>query len=163
MDSACRPTTHVQSKTGKENTEMQLPTISLDVVSASQKTNGPLRGLSSSALKRSETRYRRFLALILKYPEELLAPARDIDEIWHLHMLHPRAYAEDSLRIFGSILDHDGGFGKANAEELAVLESVFARTAALWQEEFNEEYVGDSSEEMVRCIRACRVACKKVA
>ncbi len=142
---------------------MQIPEISVDMASASQRTDGPLRSLDSSALRRSELRYRRFLALVAKYPDEVLAPARDIDEVWHLHMLHPRSYMEDCLRIFGSILDHDGGFGKASAEEFAELERVFARTATLWRTEFDEEYVGNTSEDMVKCIRACRVACKKVA
>ena len=142
---------------------MQIPVISVNIASASKRTDGPLRRSDSSALQRSELRYRRFLALVAKYPDEVLAPARDIDEVWHLHMLHPRAYMEDCLRIFGSVLDHDGGFGKASAEEFAELERVFARTAVLWQAEFDEEYVANPCEEMVKCIRACRVACKKVA
>ncbi|WP_437643950.1 hypothetical protein [Sorangium sp. So ce362] len=44
-------------------------------------------------------------------------------------MLHPKAYVADCMRLFGEILDHDGGFG-GTCEEEPVLQAMFVRTAA---------------------------------
>ena len=140
---------------------MHIPSISIEVLQAARRSDSSLRSLDAATLDRSELRYRKFLALVAKYPNESLAPAKDIDDVWHLHMLHPRAYVDDCMRIFGSVLDHDGGFGNGSAEEFAELESVFARTSSLWAAEFDEIYAEQPAEGVVKCIRACRVACKK--
>ena len=39
-----------------------------------------------------------------RHPDRRLAPTREIDHMWHLHMLHPRAYQDDCQRVFGSVL-----------------------------------------------------------
>lgn len=138
---------------------MQIPSISFDVVSAARRSEGPLSGLDEQSIRKAELRYRKFLRLAAKYPDVVLAPARDIDEVWHLHMLHPRAYVEDCNRIFGEILDHDGGFGKDSDQQYEELLAVFDRTARLWSSEYSEPYVTDLKSEVVKCIVACRKAC----
>jgi hypothetical protein len=92
-----------------------------------------------------------------------LAPARDVDRMWHLHMLHPRAYAADCQRLFGFLLDHDGGFGAA-PDELPVLQQVFAETAALWAVEYGEDYTGIfpmTDTRMTNCTRNCVSRCQR--
>lgn len=85
-----------------------------------------------------------------------LAPTKRIDRMWHLHMLHPRAYVADCMKLYGEILDHDGGFGSTPEEE-PVLREVFATTATLWQEKFGAPYVGT----VVACKRNCVSRCQR--
>ena len=77
-------------------------------------------------------RYRKWLRLVSLHPDVAVAPTRDIDRMWHLHMLHPCAYSADCQGTPGFVLDHDGGFG-ADPEELPILQHVFETTAALWE------------------------------
>jgi hypothetical protein len=109
-------------------------------------------------------RYRKFLRLVRLHPHEPLAPSRDIDEMWHLHMLHPVDYQNDCITNFGGIMDHDGGFGAASEEEWRQLLELFEHTAKLWKEHFAEEYAAGARNCRRRCARCairCRTACKK--
>lgn len=80
--------------------------------------------------------------------------------MWHLHMLSPRAYYEDCQRLFGCILDHDGGFGKEEAE-IPILAASFERTALLWEQEYGEIYLDQHSpgNESVKCWHDCQGRC----
>lgn len=112
-------------------------------------------------------RYEKFFRLAAKHSEKSIAPTRDIDEIWHLHMLSPVAYHRDCISIMGKILDHDGGFG-AVPEELSQLEETFVNTSKLWEEEYGTPYVEDPDaqldEDMKKCwhncVSRCHNACK---
>ena len=117
--------------------------------------------MDAESIRRAEVRYRKFLRLAAKYPDHDLSPSRDIDEVWHLHMLNPRHYASDCQRIFGEILDHDGGFGKDSDEQYEQLIEVFDRTAKLWESEYFEPYAANPEKDVVKCIIACRKACSK--
>jgi len=138
-----------------------LPAISIDLVRAALRAEGSFwSGKTADDLKAIEERYKRFLLLVQHFPNEDLAPTRDIDEAWHLHMLNPRAYAADCARIFGDLLDHDGGFGKDSPEQLEELKAIFEHTSKRWLDMFGHEYTTGREQHRVRCIRACRVACK---
>jgi len=80
--------------------------------------------------------------------------------MWHLHMLHPRAYWNDCMRLFGMIFDHDGGFGKGDGE-LEVLKETFKTTARLWLSEYGEPYSLDviSDPQMEKCWHDCQGRC----
>ena len=121
-----------------ESTE-QLPSLSFDYVKGARLSRGVLATLSDDDVRTLADRYRRFLALKAKYPREAIAPTEIIDEMWHLHMLHPRAYHRDCMPAFGFILDHNPGFG-AEEDEVDALASTFARTAERYEREFGESY-----------------------
>lgn len=95
----------------------RLPDLSVDLLRAAQARPGRLAGLDSAGLQAAETAYRRFFLLAAHHPGKLLAPTVEIDEMWHLHMLHPHAYAGDCETHLGYLMDHDAGFGsrKRNA------------------------------------------------
>src|SRR5262245_28867433 len=93
--------------------ELTLPTISIDTVKAAHRSELEVREWTDEKIAHETHRYSMFLELARRHPGEALAPTRGIDAIWHLHMLHPVAYAEDCKRILGTLFDHDGGFGKA--------------------------------------------------
>lgn len=103
-------------------------------------------------------KYERFLLLIARYPGQPHAPTRGIDVIWHLHMQSPRAYHADCLRLFGEILDHDGGFGRDAAEE-PQLRATFEATAALWQEMYGQLYVNEAADGCTKCWHDCQGRC----
>src|SRR6478672_10739802 len=97
--------------------------------------------------------------LCADHPDRPLTPTRDIDQIWHLHMLHPRAYHQDCEAILGEVLDHDGGFG-AGDEEPELLR-LFEETAGLWEAKFGEPYVGEPGADIVKCTRNCVSRCTR--
>jgi len=134
-------------------------TITADLFAAAKKSPSFPKDWDDAKIRGEIARYGKFLTIARKYPGQPLAPTKDIDEIWHLHMMHPRAYSEDCMRLFGDILDHDGGFG-AVPEELPQLKATFNRTAELWKKEFGEPYVeGELDPNMTDCWHDCSGRC----
>lgn len=133
----------------------QLEPVSIDLVAAAAKSDD-FTDWNPDRIQRAAERYRRFFLLASK-AEGPVAPTRDIDAMWHLHMLHPRVYYLDCMQVHGEIFDHDGGFGKGEGE-LPVLQATFERTAQLWQEEYGEEY-GPAVEGVTKCWHDCQGRC----
>tara|TARA_R110002072_G_scaffold190999_1_gene347860 strand:+ start:56 stop:304 length:249 start_codon:yes stop_codon:yes gene_type:complete len=75
-------------------------------------------------------------------------------------MLHPSAYFADCQRLFGTILDHDGGFGKGEGE-LPKLKAVFIDTAERWEKEYDEPYVAmpQKGQQLEKCWHDCQGRC----
>jgi hypothetical protein len=133
--------------------------ISVDLGEAARRSDSFPVGWSDEKLQAAIGRYERFLRLAAKHPDAPLAPTREIDEIWHLHMLQPVAYARDCHRLMGHLLDHDGGFGKA-PEELPVLRATFESTAKLWREEYGESYEPElAADGVTKCWHDCQSRC----
>jgi hypothetical protein len=141
------------------------PVISVDLLEAARRSDSFPAEWPADKVQRALDRYDRFLRLIAKNPGMAMAPTRDIDEMWHLHMLSPRAYYEDCTRLFGYILDHDGGFGK-EAAEVPALRATFERTSALWEAEYGEPYLLQEPEfnsrhggDLEKCWHDCQGRC----
>jgi len=116
-----------------------IPELSVDLVRAGRLSKSGLAKLDDDSLRQLEIGYRKFLLLKSKYPKNVLAPTGLIDEMWHLHMLHPCAYVEDCMSILGFVLDHNPGFGSEPGTMPILLEH-FSETRALWEKEFGEPY-----------------------
>ncbi|WP_437723628.1 glycine-rich domain-containing protein [Sorangium sp. So ce861] len=138
--------------------ESQLSFVSVDLVRAAQRSEEYFKDANAAQLQSALERYTKFLQLAARHPDRRLAPTREIDHMWHLHMLHPRAYQNDCQRLLGSVLDHDGGFG-ADPEELPALQQAFAETAALWEREFGEPYVQEPGTGSTSCWHNCQSRC----
>jgi len=106
--------------------------------------------------EKSIRRYARFLMLALEYRGEPIAPTRGIDMIWHIHMMSPVAYSRCCDRLFGQILDHDGGFGQTD-DEMAELGAVFEVTSQRWQAFYGDSYA--ESSESTKCWHDCQGRC----
>jgi hypothetical protein len=133
--------------------------ISVDLLEAARRSDTFPADWSEDRTRAALDRYAKFLRLAAKHRGLSIAPTRDIDVMWHLHMLSPRAYFEDCQRLMGGILDHDGGFGKA-PEEVPQLAATFERTARLWEEEYDEPYlVEHGGDGMVKCWHDCQGRC----
>jgi hypothetical protein len=89
--------------------------LSVDLVRAASRSESFPKDWIPTKIARAADDYARFLALARKHPRMALAPTRDIDLMWHLHMLHPVAYSADCKRLIGYVLDHDGGFCTGSA------------------------------------------------
>jgi len=138
--------------------EITLPTLAIDLHEAARRSESLPPEWDAVDIDRAITRYLCFLHLVAQHPGEAIAPTRDIDVIWHLHMLSPRAYHADCTRLFGELLDHDGGFGQ-EPEEVPVLARTFERTAARWEATFGVPYVEGPGGSATKCWHDCQGRC----
>lgn len=116
--------------------------VSIDLVRASYRAESFPEDWTEADRAHSAARYAKWLRLKQLHPTRRLAPTRDIDMFWHLHMLAPVAYHRDCVALFGRVLDHDGGFGR-QPDELEELKRVFAETSELWEQTYGEPYRAD--------------------
>lgn len=58
-----------------------------------------------------ERRYKRFLFLHVTIDDFPIVPTKDIDTMWHQHILDTMAYQEDCERIFEQFVHHFPYFG----------------------------------------------------
>lgn len=134
-------------------------TVSVDLARSALRSPTFPKDWTQDVVHREVRRYELFLDLARRHPNQPLAPTARIDEIWHLHMTHPRAYYEDCQRLYGDILDHDGGFG-SDPSELPLLQETFDKTAKLWEQEFGEPYVASHEDpRMTNCWHDCQSRC----
>ena len=98
----------------------------------------PLASWCVEDAKYLEKLYKRFLWLIIKYPELSFVPTKDIDEFWHIHILHTEKYHHDCDNLAGKYLHHTPSDPKKEneTEELA---NNFELTQELYEKEFGEE------------------------
>lgn len=83
--------------------------------------------------------YRRYLFLRKKYPNQVLPPSKEIDEAWHAHILHTRAYRRFCKQVFDhteeQFLDHNPAEDEQSAAQFS---QFFKQTQALYKKEFGE-------------------------
>ena len=96
------------------------------------------QGWTREHADRMELAYRRFLALMAKYPDETIAPTKDVDKFWHGHILDTMKYAEDCDKVFGYFLHHFPYFGMRGEEDAKNLAAAAERMHALYEQEFGE-------------------------
>ena len=96
------------------------------------------QGWSREYTERMALAYRRFLKLLVRFPEETLAPGKDIDKFWHGHILDTMKYAEDCERVFGYFLHHFPYFGMRGEQDAADLRAAAAKMNVLYEREFGE-------------------------
>lgn len=96
-------------------------------------------GWSAEEAKEAVRRYKNFLILFLRHPSQVLAPAPDIDEAWHHHILFTREYTRDCQAIFGGYLHHSPS-SNSDPEEKLFMEEAQSRTSDLYVQEFDEPF-----------------------
>ena len=97
----------------------------------------PLPRWQPELITQCETLYKRFLWLLIRYPEHPLIPTRDIDEFWHNYILYTKQYLIDCLALRGRYIHHHPS-DPENAEETTKLSSQFTITKQLYRQEFGE-------------------------
>src|SRR6266852_2599902 len=96
------------------------------------------QGWSREYVDQMAIEYKRFLTLSVKYPDETIAPSKDVDKFWHGHILDTMKYAEDCQNVFGYFLHHFPYFGMRGEEDAANLAEAGRTTKRLYEEEFAE-------------------------
>ena len=102
-------------------------------------------GWSREYADKIEIAYRRFLALMVKFPEQTLAPTKDIDKFWHGHILDTMKYAEDCESAFGYFLHHFPYFGMRGEEDAKNLQTAADQLHVLYELEFGESLRGGAA------------------
>ena len=105
----------------------------------------------------AELEYRRFLALKVFYPAVSFVPSKQVDSIWHAHILDTRAYREDSEKVFGRFIDHYPYFGIYGKDDYKSLQDSFVHTVELYENHFGA-YPKSNDAIASRCAdHACHV------
>ncbi len=96
------------------------------------------QGWSREHVDQMAIEYKRFLTLTVRYPEETIAPNKDVDKFWHGHILDTMKYAEDCQNVFGYFLHHFPYFGMRGEEDAANLAKAGDTTNRLYEKEFGQ-------------------------
>jgi hypothetical protein len=103
------------------------------------------QGWSREYVERMELAYKRYLTLMVKYPEQTIAPTKDVDKFWHGHILDTMKYAEDCQSVFGYFLHHFPYFGMRGEQDAANLRAAAANMHALYERDFGEPLPGSAA------------------
>ena len=80
--------------------------------------------------------YRCFLKLCLLCPGSALVPTRQLDQVWHTHMLDTAKYRADCDHVFGRFMDHFPYAGLRGDADRRAWRADFAATRRLFREHF---------------------------
>lgn len=83
--------------------------------------------------------YRYFLKLCVLYPGMMLVPTRQLDRVWHTHMLDTAKYRADCDAMFGQFMDHFPYAGLRGVGDRQAWEEAFAGTCRLFREQFGAD------------------------
>jgi hypothetical protein len=121
-------------------------------------------GLTLARADQDVALYRCFLKLCVLCPDATIVPTRQIDHVWHTHMLDTAKYRADCDRAFGFFVDHFPYFGFRGEADRRAWREDFARTRRLFDEHFSVDIGsqpaasacrahGDGSDCCVGCIK----------
>jgi hypothetical protein len=80
--------------------------------------------------------YRQYLILCLRYPDVGIVPTKEIDQVWHTHILDTAKYQQDCDEVFGFFLHHFPYLGLRGEEDEHQWHAQYARTCELFKREF---------------------------
>lgn len=98
---------------------------------------------SQAQASKAITRYIAFLYLIDRYPHLQLVPTREIDQVWHQHILDTTKYAEDCQSLFGRFIHHFPYLGSRDEADRRTLLKAHAITLILFRKHFGPQMVSD--------------------
>jgi hypothetical protein len=110
--------------------------LDLDPIKVKLMNKAEGHGWTRAQADQNELEYKRFLALLAKYPDQSIAPTTEVDKFWHGHILDTMKYAEDCDNVFGYFLHHFPYFGMRGEEDAANLVSAFMNMQRLRDDEF---------------------------
>lgn len=98
-------------------------------------------GMSIEKADELVAKYRNFLKLCAMYPNDSIVPSKEIDPVWHAHILDTAKYQQDCERVFGYMLHHFPYLGLRGPEDRVVLDEKWETTQRLYREAFGFEFV----------------------
>jgi hypothetical protein len=100
-------------------------------------------GWTRSQTSQAIVRYLMFLYLVYLYPNRQIIPTREIDKVWHYHILDTSKYAEDCQMLFGRFIHHFPYLGLRDEVDRQNLHMAFQETQVLFEEHFGAGVLGD--------------------
>jgi hypothetical protein len=122
----------------REQVIAAIQTLDLDPIKFKLMDHEEGQGWSREYVDQMAIEYKRFLTLSVKYPDETIAPSKDVDKFWHGHILDTMKYAEDCQNVFGHFLHHFPYFGMRGEEDAANLAEAGNTTNRLYEKEFGD-------------------------
>jgi hypothetical protein len=121
-------------------------------------------GLSLAQADWDVSLYRCFLKLCILHPGTAIVPTRQIDRVWHAHLLDTGRYRADCDHVLGSFMDHFPYAGLGGDADRRAWREDLARTRRLFREHFGTEIGtqpaasacrnhGDGSDCCVGCVK----------
>ena len=122
------------------------------------------RALSLASADAGVALYRCFLKLCVLYPGATIVPTRELDQVWHAHMLDTARYRADCDHVLGGFMDHFPYAGLRGEADRRAWREDFAQTRRLFRERFGIEIGvrpaasacsnhGDGSQCLVGCVK----------
>ncbi|MEM7724932.1 MAG: glycine-rich domain-containing protein-like [Cyanobacteria bacterium P01_A01_bin.45] len=109
-------------------------------------------GWTHRQTKRAIARYRMFLYLIFLFPDTTLSPTKEIDEVWHAHILvDTQRYMQDCLHLYGYILHHRTS-NSTDSMDNHNHQKTFEQTKKLFEKVFGMGTFGDMNIAIAACI-----------
>jgi hypothetical protein len=84
-----------------------------------------------------EAAYKNYLAMLVKYPDDIedIQISKDVDHFWHMHILHTLKYADDCQRLFGNFLHHEPQPREASSADIRKRSELAEQTRRLYRQE----------------------------
>jgi hypothetical protein len=84
-----------------------------------------------------EAAYKTYLTMLVKFPDDAedILLSKDVDELWHAHILHTKKYADDCQKVFGHFLHHDPQPRERSFEAIQKRCALVEKTRRLYQQE----------------------------
>jgi Glycine-rich domain-containing protein-like len=100
-------------------------------------------------------RYKMFLHLQFLFPDAELTPTKEIDEVWHAHILaDTRKYFQDCENLYGYILHHRSNEMPQQNSDVASVQ-----TQTLFEEFFGIGVLSDINYQAAPCVSLPISAC----
>jgi hypothetical protein len=85
---------------------VQIPTFDLSDVVEQLSHKPEYSHWTEARFQTAVQEYCKFLAMHKMYPDRMIIPGRDVDSIWHRHILNTKRYMSDCEAYFGHYLHH---------------------------------------------------------
>jgi len=125
------PSTEDQRKFLKRLSEIDFGPVAFKLIHADDQKPWTLERATSAIQL-----YRRFLFLNYLYPDQTIVPSREIDQVWHTHILDTAKYREDCDALFGRFMDHWPYLGVRDEADRQALDDAFDETQKLFAKHF---------------------------
>jgi hypothetical protein len=116
------------------------------------------KGWTPAECETAELEYKRYLTLNIRHDDRAIVPTKQIDTMWHYHILDTRAYHADCEQVFGEYFHHFPYFGMRGEEDRENLDASFFETVDLYEEEFGESMLRNH-EVATDCWHDCQGRC----
>ncbi|MFW9928918.1 MAG: glycine-rich domain-containing protein [Candidatus Thorarchaeota archaeon] len=121
-----------------------------------------VNGWSSDEAIEATNQYRNYLYLAKKYKDSYtLPPSKDIDDVWHAHILHTKDYIKFCNEVFGEYLHHTPGTGEVQDKNNNKFPNLFEQTQELYKREFGDYIYSVRDKPLILRVQQYFVKSKK--